>query len=102
MLLNLLLEPERIAHKFEGWRGPVHMAVGVGVGLFGYFVAQIFIFLSSLGRIQVPLGTTTIWIVLAIEAVALVTILYGAWLYYKDTMYQAWRFDAELHRHTRW
>ncbi|WP_174864092.1 hypothetical protein [Comamonas jiangduensis] len=102
MLLNLVLEPERIAYKFQGWRGPVHMAVGFGVGLFGYFVVNLFMFVSSFGRTQAPLGATTIWIVLAIEAVALVTMLYGAWLFYKDTMYQAWRIDAELHRHTRW
>lgn len=81
----------------------MHMLEGLLYGFGGYAWALIFSVVSSIGQPTAnPIEGTPLWIVLGIEGLALVTVLYGAWLYYMDTMDQAWRFDAELHQHTRW
>ncbi|MEG2469116.1 MAG: hypothetical protein RSB86_17220 [Comamonas sp.] len=102
MLLDFFFEPEKFAYKLKGWRGPVQMLVGLGFCLVGYLVAQLFLLVSSFGKVQPPLEGVPLWMFLAIEAVAFLTMLSGAWLWYQDSTYQAWRETAEKHRSTRW
>ena len=100
-MLSLIFGSERVAYKLKGLRGIYEMLAGLLICLFGYSVAEIFLAVQSMSKVQLPLDGVPMWMFLAIEAVALLAFLTGAWLYYQDATDEAWREVAEMHRNTR-
>lgn len=100
MVFEIFFETERLAYKTKGWRGPIEMVVGFVFGLIGLMLLHVFKqVLSFVGQHQVRLEGAPVWIFLGIEFVALLIFLQGAWHYYQDTMYQAWRYAAEEYKY---
>lgn len=96
-MLDLFLDTERTARNLKGWRGPIMMLCGFGISLFGLFVTYIQSLLLAFAR-TVQLSSTPIdYISVGLMAVGFIATLYGLWVYYKDTMYQAWRVECGNH-----
>lgn len=96
-MLDLFLDTERTARKLKGWRGPMMMLCGFGISLFGLVVAYIQSIFFEFARTAQPTSSQIDYISLGFMAVGFIAMLYGFWVYYKDTMYQAWRVESGNH-----
>lgn len=100
-MLELLLNPGRIASKFGKWRWALYFAAGVVSWVVGWALIKILTVAQQMSP-STNAAEFQLWVLGISSVIALAFMMYGVWLYYVDETRESYKHRADEYRKQGW